>query len=298
MKRALVIALLAVAACDSSSQVPALRHEAVVVYAPYADEAYLTKLLSSFTDETDIPVTIRYGESAKLTDDVILDRGTPPADVLITDDVADIWRAANRGALRPIQSPAFANHHPTVKDADRQWAAIRMRQQAIVRRNDARPLKASFEDLGTADFQGRLCLSSSELPDNRALIAYLIEELGVREAERLVRRWIRNLAEPPFVSQQAMLEAMRAGACDYGIGDMRHDLDGLTPFVQSPYFFNVTAAGIGRHAVQADAAQLLVDWLLRNSAVRLTGDGQWASLEIAGWRNEEAVLLAERAGYR
>lgn len=292
MRRLLLLVAFFLVACEAGPPLPA-----VTVLATGEDGGPLADLLDEFTDDTGIPVAIQWGNSSANADRVIENSGAP-ADVLITDNVADIWRAADRGALRPIQSTAITAVHAAVKDPDSYWTAISTHLHIVVHGNDVRPLTATYDDLGTAEFAGRICLSSSSLPANRALIAYLIDERGVREAERLVRRWVRNLAQPPFSSKDEVLDAVRSGTCDYGVGVMSNDLEGLTSFTPAPHYFDVSAAGIGRHARQPESAQKLLDWLLRNSAVQFETQHEPAPVWIAGSRDEDARLLAERAGYR
>jgi iron(III) transport system substrate-binding protein len=164
------------------------------------------------------------------------------------------------------------------------------------------PVVASVHDLGNAGFAGRICVSSSRLPANRALIAYLIEAEGVRETERLVRRWVRNLAQPPFDSEEELLEAVRDGTCDYGIASVggSRTATGATPSLSQPQTLDITAIGVNRHAVQAEGAQRLVDWLLRERAMRFQRTDGYSPppVSVAGWRDEEVRLLVERAGYR
>ena len=95
-----------------------------------------------------------------------------------------------------------------------------------------------------------------------------------------------------------MLDAMRAGDCEYGIASMADDLDGLTPFSPLPHYFDATAVGVGRHARQPESAQRLVDWLLRHRQTVLLTQESPPSAGTVGWYDQEARLLAERAGYR
>jgi len=286
--------LLMLAACGGAKEP---QGPAIVVFATGEEGDALTELLADFTDDTGIPVSFEWGSSADNADRLIEKSGIA-ADVLITDNVADAWRVADSGAFLPVRSTAFANLHASLKDPDGYWAAIDVRPFVIAHRNDTRPLTASYDDLGTDVFKGRVCLSSSRLSINRSLIAFLIEERGVKEAERLVRRWVKNLAMPPFASEEEVLDAMRTGDCDYGIASMANDLDGLTPFSPPPYYFDASAVGVGRHAQQPESAQRLMDWLLRNRGMEFRGEHDPPSAGIAGWRDQEARLLAERAGYR
>lgn len=288
---AAVVCLL-LAACN-----PAPPPSPVVVYL-YGDETTpLTATFDAFTAETGMPVELRFGRSDALTDDVIANRGSPPADVLLASNAADIWRAAEEGALRPIVSDAIDAIADVQKDPDRYWAGIRVHLHFIVSA-DSRDTIANYDVLGTADLAGRLCLSSSVLPVNRSLLAYLIDERGAREAERLVRRWNRNLAHAPFASENALLDAVRDGVCEFGVASSHGRLAGLTVYSIPPHYFDVSAVGIARHAGHPDAAQRLVDWLLRGHVEYFRGDATLRPVRITGWLDEEARLLAERAGYR
>ena len=169
---------------------------------------------------------------------------------------------------------------------------------AILHAGQTTPGQVSYEDLGQAAFSGRICLSSSTLADNRLLLANLIDSNGNKVTERLVRLWVRNLARPPFSSQAELRAALRAGDCDYGIVSNAHTVFGNWDRTPPPHAYAATAVGIGRHAVNADGAQTLADWLLRNRSVRIPSYEALPHAGIAGWRDEEASLLAERAGYR
>lgn len=292
MRRLLLLAALILGACDKSPP-----PSPVIVFATGEDGDALSMLFEEFTDDTGIPVRVEWGASDDNANKLI-DKSGVPADVLITDNVADIWRAADRGALRPISSEAFDSLHAALKDPDRSWAAVDTRFHAITHAISARPITIRLDDLGSPGFSGRVCLSSSELSVNRSLIAYLIEERGVKEAERLVRRWVKNLAASPFATESELVAAIQSGRCDYGITSWPNEFEGVTAFRPERLYIDVSAAGVGRHAGNPGAAQKLLDWFLRNRRMEFGGDAEPVFAGIAGWRDEEARLLAERAGYR
>jgi len=288
----LVLCAFFVVACDKGPPPPP-----VVVFATGEDGDALSLLLEDFTDDTGIPVAVEWGTSADNAHKLINKSGTP-ADVLITDNVADIWRAADRGALRPIVSEAFDLVHASLKDPDREWAAVDVRFLTISHAHDVRPLAIQLDDLGSPEFSGRVCLSSPDLSINRSLIAYLIDERGVKEAERLVRRWVKNLAVPPFFSEAELAAAIRSGKCDYGIVSWPNEFEDAIPFPTDRRYVDISAAGVGRHAESPEAAQKLVGWILNKRRMDFRGEPEPVFAGIAGWRDEDARLLAERAGYR
>jgi iron(III) transport system substrate-binding protein len=285
--------LLALAACESSE-----RHEPVVVYATAESDAELRQRFAAFTTETSIPVTFRLDSSAANTDNVIANKGSPPADVLLTDNVADIWRAADQGALRPVSSGALENVNAVLRDPDRMWVAEDVRFAAIAFSKSVKTVPVGdYASLAKSAVRGQLCLSSPLLPVNRALVAMLIDELGSRPAERIVRGWVMNLKVPPYETESELLEALASGECGYGILSSNvHDK--AVRFVGPvPLYLNINGIGVVRHARYPESAQALVDWVIRNSELN-PASSNGRNIGIAGWLDEDARLLADRAGYR
>lgn len=254
-------------------------------------------MLEEFTAATGISVDVRPGTAVEQVEAMIAKSGDP-VDLLVTDDLVEIWRAADRGLLRPIRSSALNDHHASLRDPDALWFVRELRPITVARKGETSPWMVGFDALGTSEFAGRLCLSSSSRVDNRVLIANLIESRGEREAERLIRRWIRNLAQAPYPDEASLREAIRSGDCDYGIVSNPHTVFANWEKMQPPHAYAGTAVGVGRHAASPDAAQALADWLIRNKSVRIPSYEALPHAGIAGWRDEEARRLAERAGYR
>lgn len=297
MKRLAVIAavsMLAITGCDSTP-----RPDPVVVYATAVDETTLVNWFAEFTEETGIPVTVSFGDSFTNTENVIGSRGVPPADVLLTSTVIDIWRAADEGALRPIQAEAFKSVPPVLRDPDGLWAALDVRYAVIGVSPHVQVGRVSdLDDLAHARLSGQLCLSSSALPLNRTLIAMLIEDLGIKPAERMVRAWVRNLALAPFPTEAKLVAALRSGACGYGIFSSSIKTDGIKRISPEPLYIDVDGVGVARHAVHPESAHLLVDWMLGQKLLREPVSSNGRNIGLAGWRDEDARLLAERAAYR
>jgi len=286
---AFLICALVLAACEKGPP------QQVVVYVPtnYEERA------NSWLPESGLAVTVIVGNSATNTDRVIGKQDSPRADVLITSNAIDIWRAADVGALRPIQGEALARVPSQLKDPDGSWAALGYRRVVIGVASDAdRLLVSGFRDLGAQGLAGKLCLSSFALPANRALVGILIEDLGIKPAERLVRSWVRNLAAAPFASEAELQAALERGDCDFGVVSELPDGSSISTVLPRPTYLQIDGVGISRHAVNADAAQRLVDWMLSDYQPDELNESVVHNAGVAGWRDEEARLLAERAGYR
>jgi iron(III) transport system substrate-binding protein len=325
-----LLAVLVLCACERPApepRAPAVRPEPVVVYASYEDENYLPSLFTDFTRETGIPVSVRHRPEGQIVSEVIEKRGSPPADVLLTRSVHGAWRAADEGALRPLQSAVVIELIPgRLRDPDGYWTAVGFSSIDVVCAADGQgdcQSVAAYEDLGKSEFKGRLCLSSSSLAVNRTLIAGLIADHGVRPAELIVRGWIANLALPPYETEEALLQAVEAGTCGLGVvsGLAFHEFG--RPTVAStwppPGYFDVVAVGINRHARNPESARRLVEWLVGNQAQArqfaalallpanpavpagsfgITAQERERNAGVFGLYESDAIRLAERARWR
>ena len=303
------------------------RPEPVVVYVSYEDQDYLPSLFTGFTRETGIPVSVRHRPERQIVDEVVEKRGSTPADVLLTRSVHGVWRAADEGALRPLQSDEVPGAVPDwLRDPDNYWTAIGLSSIEVVCNAQSPADCASvvnYQDLGKPEFRGRLCLSVSSLAANRTLIAALIADHGVRPAELIVRGWIANLALPPFETEAALLEAVESATCGVGVasGPALHDFGWPTDAATwpQPGYVDVAAVGIGRHARSPDAARRLVEWLVEHAAQAAQTDAiglrpvdprmaqarqgfptpeSRRNVGVSGLYETDAVKLAERARWR
>jgi len=294
--------------------------EPIVVYAAGKDRTYLPALFGSYTKETGVEVIVRYGNASGIVDDVIDSRVSPVADILLVPSVTEIWRAAEEGALRPIYSEFVQDSVPTwLRDPDEYWVALSYRTAVLVYDPDSisPDLLSSYEELAEAQFRGRICMSSASLAINRAVIAMLIDKLGIRDTELAVRGWVANLAMPTFDSEIELLRAVQSGDCSVGIAssqaaalaaqsieDSRFEL--FTPAVN---YSDIEAVGVARHARNPDGALALLEWLLSEKiqTQHSSHTMAYAAISAANGRKnvalvarhiEETQKLAERARYR
>ena len=281
-----LLAVLSLGACERPAPeplTPAPRPEPVVVYASYEDQNYLPSLFAEFTRETGIPVSVRHRPEQQIVNEVIEKRGSPPADMLLTRSVHGVWRAADEGALRPLQSEKVASVVPdSLRGPDGYWTAIGFDTINVVcSAGNTRDCESvsMFDDLSEPEFQGQLCLSAPSLAVNRTLIAAMIADHGLRPAETLVRGWIKNLVLPPYDNEEALLQAVAAGKCRLAVVSGHAYREFGRPTVAAkwpqPGYFDVAAVGIGRHARNPESARRLVEWLVGT-------DAQTAQFEVTG----------------
>jgi iron(III) transport system substrate-binding protein len=302
---ALAVAVAA-AACERTPDTATLAPPAgpVVVYLAFEDDAAVRQQLERYTDATGVPVIVRRGAAADIVDDIIENTVNPAADILMTQSVTGVWRAAEEGALRPIASELVVTRSPAwSRDPDGLWAATGLATAAIVAGTQNRIDDATtFAGLAESRFAGELCLSSSKEQINRAIIATLIDELGVRSAEIVVRGWLKNLAVPVFASEKQVFEAVVAGTCKVGVVSASIAARSeVFVHVPQPAAVDIDGIGIGRHAGNPDGALALLEWIfaeLPASTFDAVNDAGQKDAALVAWYERDTELLAERAQYR
>ncbi len=194
--------------------------DALVVYngrSHYGDE----QVFEDFTEATGIEVELRGGTAPELYERLRREGEDTPADLLITTDLANLWRAEEADLLQPVSSPTLAAHvPPELSDEDGAWWALSTRLRIPVRsteRVDAAEV-TSYEDLGDPRFRGRTCLRTSGNEYNQSLVADMIVKRGRQATEELLRSWMDN--EPDILNSDGeLLAAIAAGDCDLGLSN-------------------------------------------------------------------------------
>ena len=324
---------LAIAAAALAAS-PAAAEVTLSLYS--ARQAHLLEpVLEAYTAETGVRFELLTGKPGPLLER--LAEGGGDADLLLTVDAGNLWRAAERGLLAPLDSPTLRDAVPAARrDPDDRWFGLSVRARTMVYNPHAlRPQElSSYAALADEKWRGRLCLRTSKKVYNQSLAASLIARHGEARAEEIVRGWVANLARDPFASDTKALEAVAAGLCDvtvvntYYLGRLLRKTPGLPlrPFWADQngagVHVNVSGAGVLRRARQPHAAQAFLEWLAGDDAQRLFAElnleypvrddvardplvASWGVFRADAWNLSEAgrlqdaaVRLMDRAGYR
>jgi iron(III) transport system substrate-binding protein len=249
----------------------------IVVYAASGD-AQIGPTLEAYTAETGIRINLVVDDYAKLVARIERSGSGSVADLLIANNVNDLWRAAENNIFRPVYSTLVAEQVPeNLRDAEKFWHSLSVRARIIVyNTNLSTALQVAtisdYGSLGDELWNGKLCLSSSNVQGNRSLIAYLIKTHGARDAELVVRGWQANLGAPVLGDDSELLQAIADGRCSIGVANSNV----LAAYVRgrsvaplaahwfgegSPVYIDVTGAGVTRHAENPAAATALLEWL-------------------------------------
>ena len=262
----------------------------------------------------------------------------PAADLHIAQSFGELWGVAEMDGYRPTFSDSIESNTPAaLRDPESRWVALAKRVRIVFYNKGQLSAEEmehvlDYASLGKKIWQGKLCLSSSQVAGNRTLIAHLIDKYGVRSAEITVRQWRANLAVSPFPDDAALVRAVADGQCKIGIADLNILLEHAAANPDTSlvhYLFStsvetlvdVSGAGVSRHAHDPDGAVQLLEWLMsappnalfaalgkqipiNPNAPRGNAVADWAehisspeSLSNLGYLLEEADRLIERARF-
>jgi iron(III) transport system substrate-binding protein len=189
----------------------------VVVYngrSQYGDEDAFT----AFEDATGKTLELRGGTAPELFERLKSEGDDTPADLLVTTDLANLWRAKEAGLLAPVDTGTLkANVPEQFRDPDGDWWGLSLRIRTPMR-NVSVPEDAvtSYEDLGDPRWKGKLCLRTSNNEYNQSLVADMLAKRGPEETKALLESWMAN--DPQILGSDVdVLDAIAAGRCDVGL---------------------------------------------------------------------------------
>jgi iron(III) transport system substrate-binding protein len=157
------------------------------------------KPFEDFAKAKGIDLTIRGGSASELYERLRSEGSNTPADVLITVDAANLWRAQEAGIIDS-------------------WKPLTERARTIMRSTDrvGPDDVTTYEGLGDPRWKGKLCLRSGTSEYNVSFVADRLAKDGRAATERMLRRWMAN--DPKiFGSDTDVLEKIADGDCDVGL---------------------------------------------------------------------------------
>ena len=216
-----VLAIVVVIVMGGWAVVAARSNEqSLVVYngrAHYGDE----QVFKEFEEATGIKVVLRGGTGPELFERLRREGDDTPADVLVTTDLANLWRAEEAGLLKGVTTPTLeANVPAALRDDNGAWWALSTRVRIPVVSTERVPEGAvtSYEDLGDPAYRGRTCLRTSNNEYNQSFVADMIAKRGPDATKALLESWMDN--DPMILnSDSEVLAVMAAGECDVGLAN-------------------------------------------------------------------------------
>src|SRR5918998_6164569 len=152
-----------------------------------------------FARDTGTDLVLRGGSASELYERLRSEGEETPADLLITVDAANLWRAQEAGLVE-------------------KWEPLTLRARTIMRSTErvGEDEVTTYEGLGDPRWRGRLCLRSGTSEYNVSFVADRLAKGGRASPQRMLRRWMAN--DPEVLGSDVdVLDAIAEGDCDVGL---------------------------------------------------------------------------------
>jgi iron(III) transport system substrate-binding protein len=252
------------------------------------------QLYDGFTRATGITVNVIQGKGDELLARLEAEAEASPADVFLTADAGNLWRAEDAGVLQPVESAALAQRIPAqYRDPGNQWFGFSRRARVIfVARDAALPFTiANYEDLARPELKGTLCMRSGSAIYNLSLLGALIDRWGADAAEAWAKGVVANLAKEPQGGDIDQLKSVAAGECAATMAntyyfvrllrsDKQEDKDAAAKLMvvfpdqaTTGTHVNISGAGVARYAPNKAGAVKFLEYLAGDEAQGYFGLG-------------------------
>lgn len=251
----------------------------------YSSRHYNTdqRLYTDFERQTGIKVNLIEGNGDELFERIQSEGNNSPADIFMTVNAANLWRAQQAGLFSPVNSSTLTNLIPSyLRDPGNNWFAFSKRARVIMyNKENVNPDELStYQDLTNDKWRGRLVMRTSNHVYNQSLTAGMIANYGAQTTEEWCRGLVANFLRPPQGNDRAQIEAVASGvahvtcANTYYLGSYQASNDPNVRAVldQVGVFFpdqdgpgahiNISGAGVLRNAPNRAGAIAFLEYLV------------------------------------
>ncbi len=278
-----------------------------------------------YAEDTGTDLRLRGGSASELYERLRSEGENTPADILITVDAANLWRAKEAGLLQPVSTPALEKAVPEdLRDPDGAWYGLTLRARTIMRSEErvGPDEVTTYEGLGDPRWKGRLCLRSGTSEYNVSFVADRLAKDGRAATERMLRRWMAN--DPDILGSDVdVLEAIADGDCDVGLTnhyylerELAEDPDFPVAVVWADQdgrgtHVNLSGLGVVRGSDHVEGATDLIETLVQPEDQRVFEENNHEfgvddccdfkrdpiDVPAAGARLDEAIALMDEVGW-
>ncbi|WP_120496182.1 Fe(3+) ABC transporter substrate-binding protein [Kiloniella sp. EL199] len=278
----------------------------------YTSRHYQTDdaLYDNFTKETGIKVNLIEGKGAALIERIKSEGANSPADVLITVDAGNLWRAEQKDIFQSVSSNKLdANIPENLRHPGQKWYGLSTRARMIF--FDKAKIKdgeiTSYEDLADPKWKGKVCIRKSSNIYNQSLLASIVEAKGAEVAEKWASDVVTNFARQPVKGDTNQLRGIGSGECEIAVANSYYFVRLLTKPKDKDkgladklgYVFpnqsdrgthvNISGAGVVKSAPNKEAAVKFLEYLTDQQAQSYFADGNNEFPVVSGVAPNSAV---------
>lgn len=256
-----------------------------------------------FAKREDEDLTLFGGGASELYERLQSEGAKTKADVLITVDAANLWRAKDAGLLQPVDSEILQRDVPAdLRDPDNQWFGLTTRARTIMRSIErVEPDEVTtYAGLGDPRWKDKLCLRTATSEYNVSFVADRIAKDGAPATEKLLRSWMAN--DPTILgSDKDVLDAIAKGDCDVGLTNtyyLGREIAANPNYPVAPVFADQDGRGthvnLSGYAVLKDSdrkaqAQKLMEYLAQPGEQKVFADNNYEFPVAPGVKPAEIV---------
>ncbi len=181
-----------------------------------------TQIYEGFFNKTGIKINLVEATADKLVERIKSEGRNSPADVIMTVDAGNLYRAQQADVFQSIDSQVLKAAIPeNLRDSGGNWYGFTKRTRVIMyNRDKVDPAKIkSYEDLGRDDLGYKILVRSSSNIYNQSLMGSIIETHGEEAAEKWAKGIVKNLARKPEGGDTPQIQALAAGQGDLAISN-------------------------------------------------------------------------------
>jgi iron(III) transport system substrate-binding protein len=180
------------------------------------EEELVAPLFERFTDETGIPVEVRYGDSAELAATIAEEGGNSPADVFFAQDPGSLGSV--EGQLAELPTDVLGRVPERFRDGDGKWVGTSGRVRVIAYNTDELSedeVPDSVFDLTDPRWKGKVGIA----PTNASFQAF-VTAMRETEGDERTRQWLEDLKANDaqvYERNTPIVEAVASGEIDLGL---------------------------------------------------------------------------------
>ncbi|MGI8627275.1 MAG: iron ABC transporter substrate-binding protein [Geodermatophilaceae bacterium] len=265
---------------DEEVAASAVDEEALVVYSGRSEDL-VAPLLDQFTSETGIELSVRYGNTAAMTAQLLEEGDQSPADFFLSQDAGALGALGNAGCLAALPDETLDLVEADYRADDDTWVALTGRARVIAINPElvaAADRPTAIEDVLDERWSGLVGIA----PSNASFQSF-VTAIRVLDGEDAARAFLQGLVAndvQTYEGNSDVLAAVDSGEISMGLINHYYlyelaaevgadNVNAENVFLEdggAGSLVNISGAGVVSGTDRGEDAQVLLDFMLSESA--------------------------------